>query len=430
MSSKKHLPPTQESLDTAGVQAANPTALQNQQAYGNSFLAEQLNTTTDASGPSTNGAKRREGEASSTGNPAAELDVFRSTKFPKLKEYRWGDDNRGLFDVGFDARSGALTITLRVSYAFKDGDPSTFPYFDPQEFVWSDKEKKKFKKQYAKQTKKSWGGQFQLVSTRPGWEEMVVKTRTRVIEDDQSPHYIIEASKYPEDAGFVQSYMNQAARLSDGSIRPGTVTVDSNDLKSDRKQRSDHQFFTAYFDEGSSNLDSRAKASVTGAAEELDNPKKGYVDVISTAAVDGDVAYQGRGEEEEGIALARKRLDVVTSTLKDEGVKPKNVISESKVENDSQYGPRVTLWPLDRDPQNTAMHETGHMYGLGDEIESEGREIDPWYAELVMDQTGETIERGPANDSLMSAGDTVEPMHYAPFLAALKSITGSDDWSL
>ena len=154
------------------------------------------------------------------------------------------------------------------------------------------------------------------------------------------------------------------------------------------------------------------------------------MDVVSTAAVDGDVTYQGRGDEEEGIALARKRLDEVTRMLKGEGVKPKNVISESKVESDSQYGPRVTLWPLDRDPQNTAMHETGHMYGLGDEIESEGREIDPAYAELVMDQTGEVIERGPANDSLMSAGDTVEPMHDAPFLAALKSITGSEEWSL
>ena len=91
---------------------------------------------------------------------------------------------------------------------------------------------------------------------------------------------------------------------------------------------------------------------------------------------------------------------------------------------------RVSLWPLDRDPQNGAMHETGHMYGLGDEIESEGREIDPAYAELVMDQTGEVIERGPPTDSLMSTGATVEPIHYAPFLAALKSITGREDWSL
>ena len=146
MSSKKHLHSTQEGLDTSNVQSANPTAIQKQQAYGNSFLAEQMNAQTYASGLSTESAKRREGEASSTDNRAADLDVFRSTKFPQLREYRWGDDNRGLFDVGFDARSGTLTIALRVSYQFKDGDPSKFPYFDPQEFVWSDKEKKKFKK--------------------------------------------------------------------------------------------------------------------------------------------------------------------------------------------------------------------------------------------------------------------------------------------
>ena len=430
MQSKKHANLGQEELDSSDVQSANPAALNNQKAYGNAFLAEQLNAPTDASAPSTDSAKHREEKASKTGNPAADLAVFRSTKFPQLKEYRWGDDTRGLFDVGFNAASGTLIIDLRVAYEFKDGDPSQFPYFNPQEFVWSEKERKKFKKQYARQTKKAWGGQFQFFSTRPGWDDMVVKTRTRVIEDDQSPHYIIEASKYPNDAGFVQSYMNQASRLSDGSIRPGTVTVDSNDLKADRKQGSDHEFFTAYFDKDSPKLDSDAKASVIGAVGELDNPKKGYVDVVSTSVVEGDVTYQSHRDEEEGIALARKRLNVVTRTLKDEGVKPKNVISEAKVDADSQYGPRVTLWPLDRDPQNAAMHETGHMYGLGDEIESAGREIDPSYAELVMNQTGEIIERGPANDSIMSAGDTVEPMHYAPFLAALKSITGSEDWSL
>ncbi|HCH65288.1 MAG: hypothetical protein CL927_08990 [Deltaproteobacteria bacterium] len=430
MQSKRHTTPAQESLDTSGVESNNPAGLQSQQAFGNAFLAEQLNTSNGAGPASTDGAKRREVNAASAGDPAADLAAFRSTKFAPLSEYRWGDDTRGLFDVAFDAGSGTLVIDLRVAYQFKDGDPSKFPYFDPQEFTWSGKEKKKFKKQYAKQTKKAWGGQFQFFSTRPGWDEMVVNTRTRVIEDDQSPHYIIEASKYPDDAGFVQSYMTQATRRSDGNLRPGTVTVDNNDLDVDRKQRSDHGFFTAYFDEGSPKLDSDAKASVTGAVDELDKPKKGYVDVVSTAVVEGDAKYQGRGDDEEGIALARKRLDAVTRTLKAEGVKPKNVISESKVETDSKYSPRVTLWPLDRDPQNAAMHETGHMYGLGDEIESEGRAIDPTYAELVMDQTGEVIERGPANDSLMSAGDTIEPMHYAPFLAALKSITGSEDWSL
>ena len=33
------------------------------------------------------------------------------------------------------------------------------------------------------------------------------------------------------------------------------------------------------------------------------------------------------------------------------------------------------------------------------------------------------------SDSIMSVGNAVKPQHYATFLAALKLVTGMDDWA-
>ena len=103
-------------------------------------------------------------------------------------------------------------------------------------------------------------------------------------------------------------------------------------------------------------------------------------------------------------------------------------MSESRVETNCSKarGHAVANGPR---PQKRAMQRRGTCTAWATSTSPKnGRS--PAYAELVMDQTGEVIERGPDTDSLMSAGDTVEPIHYAPFLAALKSITGSEDWSL
>ena len=55
MSSKQHTAKINEEVDTSGVQSVSPGALQSQQTYGNAFLAEQLNASTDASSLSTDG---------------------------------------------------------------------------------------------------------------------------------------------------------------------------------------------------------------------------------------------------------------------------------------------------------------------------------------------------------------------------------------
>ena len=238
-------------------------------AYGNAFLAESWQR------PQPRCLRpRAASKQARKGDPRPSLAAFRSTKFAPLKELRWGDDTRGLFDVN-DADSGTLTIDLHVAYVFKDGDPSKFPYFDPKEFVVGQGEKK-FKSSTPSKPKKP--GVASSSSSVRGWDEMVVKT-TRGYQKTTSRRTTSSASKYPDDAGWVQSYMFQASRKATAAV-PGTVTVDSNDLQVSRKQ-AHHEFFTAYFDEGSAKLDSTAKEEVAGAVDQLDKPKKGFVDVTA-----------------------------------------------------------------------------------------------------------------------------------------------------
>lgn len=77
------------------------------------------------------------------------------------------------------------------------------------------------------------------------------------------------------------------------------------------------------------------------------------------------------------------------------------------------------------------------MFGLSDEYLADGEApntpFDPEYAKLIADNAevppGGLPTKGEA-DSIMSNGMQVENWHYAPFVAALKAATGSNDWTV
>lgn len=84
-----------------------------------------------------------------------------------------------------------------------------------------------------------------------------------------------------------------------------------------------------------------------------------------------------------------------------------------------------------------AVHEFGHMLGLGDEygytnlkgFPKPGEPLcDKAYVKMVKDQTGFDLVR-TSDESIMSKGATVKPWHYSAFLEALKSIAGQS-WKL
>ena len=101
-------------------------------------------------------------------------------------------------------------------------------------------------------------------------------------------------------------------------------------------------------------------------------------------------------------------------------------------------GDQVRLVVGNGEPQIVAAHEAGHMFGFDDEYQKSnapkgtpgdplaiGAPVDPGLAQ-AQGLPGAVREH---SDSIMSVGSAVKPQHYATFLAALKLVTGMDDWA-
>ncbi len=78
-----------------------------------------------------------------------------------------------------------------------------------------------------------------------------------------------------------------------------------------------------------------------------------------------------------------------------------------------------------KDKQKGAVHEFGHMVGLGDEYDD--RKAGIKHAAMVRNALGTVLTEGNFDD-VMSVGNTIEKQHYVTFLAALKKVTGLNKW--
>ncbi len=75
--------------------------------------------------------------------------------------------------------------------------------------------------------------------------------------------------------------------------------------------------------------------------------------------------------------------------------------------------------------QKGAIHEFGHMIGLGDEYNDGTPGID--HAAMVQSALGKVLTEGKTND-IMSSGNSIEKQHYITFLDALRTITSDNTW--
>ncbi|NMM47263.1 eCIS core domain-containing protein [Marinigracilibium pacificum] len=75
--------------------------------------------------------------------------------------------------------------------------------------------------------------------------------------------------------------------------------------------------------------------------------------------------------------------------------------------------------------QSGAIHEFGHMIGLGDEYNDGKSGIT--HAAMVQTALGQTLTEGTTND-IMSSGNTIEKQHYVTFLDALQKVTSDSSW--
>lgn len=77
-------------------------------------------------------------------------------------------------------------------------------------------------------------------------------------------------------------------------------------------------------------------------------------------------------------------------------------------------------------PQMPAVHEAGHMLGLGDEYEVRAGHV-AQHDGLVHDEFGTSVVVG-SDDRIMSGGNAMNNEHGVTFLNALRNATGMDEW--
>jgi hypothetical protein len=140
------------------------------------------------------------------------------------------------------------------------------------------------------------------------------------------------------------------------------------------------------------------------------------------------VRVQGSGPDPQANASAR--FTKLTTEMASTGMT--DAATRCVYEYDGE-GDGATMVVGEGAQQIVAAHESGHMFGLGDEYtapfsgtgRAPGSNID---ATIGPDQglPGAVAEN---TDSIMSVGNAVKPQHYATFLEALKHVTGMAEWA-
>ncbi len=345
----------------------------------------------------------------------------------------------GVFDVRLVGSS--LTITLKVGYDFVSGDPANAPPgVTPAEMEWTPQEQAAFRTDFSSVVSGTWSNAHQIRSTRPLWTT-VVDVNVVVIEDDRDPHFKITVAKYPEDAGDGPASVCDGGTHHQGGVcdpnapgaEEGTALLDSRDTSETRVRNGGQATIGVWFERSETALDANDRASLTAPATDLLANPGWSVELRGHSSADGDATRN--------LEIARARTDAVEAELLGSGVTPDQILVDNRGEKDKTGNDpgdrRVDVQLLDVQNQVTAAHEAGHMFGLSDEYlgpgEAPGTAFDPEYRKLIRDNAevpaGGLPRKGEA-DSIMSNGMEVESWHYAPFVAALKAITGSQEWTV
>jgi hypothetical protein len=216
----------------------------------------------------------------------------------------------------------------------------------------------------------------------------------------------------------------------------GTGAFDSNDMRDEQKLDWGNAKVPVHFRRGSSTLDSRGTQELAPISAQLQAAPTMHAELEGRASSDHRSTATHAEGEVENMDLARARSAAVVAALGGDGIQADRLLVRNRGEDGATEGEewcRVDVQLGSQQMQNPALHETGHMLGLGDEYpvsgSPAGSAVDADYAALVRAQTGQEITRS-RDESAMSVGSTVQPWHYSSFLEALKSITNSPDWKI
>ncbi|NOY27494.1 MAG: OmpA family protein [Oligoflexia bacterium] len=382
--------------------------------------------------------------------------------------------NLGNFDATYSPRSGSMTVSLRVFFDFKDGSPTdpgwladrSGPGAADADFQWTAEEKTQYAANFIRSVTSVWSHQFTFFCTRAYWDTLPgvnVDVNVTQAGDAAGSHFHLEVGKWPENRSG-GDHMDRM-RASHGpehaghagtedtthgggllleSAEGGAGALDVSNFRRNTNTRSAYGAAatanpgTVTFAQGESEVDAAQTttlhdfAQVMAAPEMPDFP----VSVIGHASSEGAEVGNRR--------LSEDRARSVNNIIVAGGVKSQprvRGVGEDGATNDPIWR-RVDVFLLDFEAQQrTAVHEFGHMLGLGDEYP--GADTTD-AAGNVVSHVGEKAEHSELaeefnlvddpvvrthSDNVMSNGEVVRPQHYATFLDALCRMSGiRDEW--
>ncbi|WP_028067626.1 hypothetical protein [Solirubrobacter soli] len=156
--------------------------------------------------------------------------------------------HRGNFDVLYEPKSAALTVTVKCKFWFKDGDPADWEDeedVEPGENRWDPAAILKWKADFMRQVSAKWSGNFTFYCGRPWWEDLQAAVQVRFVEsEEKESHYALTVTKVPDTAYRQSRVKGPKRRKAHGH---GNVKLNSGSLTSTEKTGDQYQ--TAAFHE-------------------------------------------------------------------------------------------------------------------------------------------------------------------------------------
>lgn len=366
--------------------------------------------------------------------------------------------------VGPEPAKGTLTITLRVKITFQNFTAAdmtrepfrshTFTDAQKADFKWTEAEKKSFGDDFAKSVKDGWSDKHPVVLNDPAMAKHRADVKVNVeLVKSGAAHNHMTALKIPKGGQGEKPVPRFRSFVSGNTSKldqrdPTEIEVDQvRDRKYIRQIRG--------FGHDSATIDKKVGDQISTAASELKgrNIKLGEVPDPDGTARDWQLFSVGRttqsGTKEHNKSLADDRAKAVLDQLNAEvGWGKQGTAMSAGEENTTEEGKyrRVDILVADMAgrhevKQNTAAHEAGHMFGLGDEyVEEDAKDagskkftgdesshFGDVKAQLGSDAAEEMIVQN--SGSIMSKGGEVKRGHYVYFLIDLEKMT-KKEWTV
>ena len=341
-----------------------------------------------------------------------------------------------------------FVLKLHLTFLNADDTPVQEPELsaggaDARDQVWSEEEQDQFRQNLASSIETAWSGQHLIECVSPGFEPLKtgVEIDVQFVNDPGSAHNKMTVHKRgTQENGKPQERFRSFVQgdRSEFDSRDPTEEETFNVFKLNR--------FTGSFEHGKSELTPEMTGQLDSIADEINalpepvgedgSPGPHEVEVTGRATASGsDEFNEGLSQEraDNVVTYLSDKVDSADFTARAEGeVGP----GDSTRSNEDPKYRRADI-RVDRftSELNTAAHEAGHMFGLGDEYVDMDEDVrrligeadSPADPDLLNDEFAE-IPAGNT-DSIMSMGSVVHEAHYAPFALKLERATNLE-WTI